>query len=162
MENFYLSIILVQLYACITGGLVFDGPVIQPSSLRVRTPVGEIIGKLKTIQFDGRQYHVKEFLGIPYAEPTNGENRFRKPVPKAVFTAPFNALDYGPVCLQKRAFVGQAITMSEDCLSLNIFVPLMDSAKVKKRCKGVGWILIQMYHCGKFDSIIPYFVLVLL
>ena len=112
--------ILLQLH-CFQGFLFNDG------SITVQTPVGDIIGTLHNIHFDGQHYQVKEFLGIPYAEPPIGDKRFRKPVPKAAFTKPFNASDFGPKCLQGPSPVvpaGQNFPMSEDCLYLNIFAPV--------------------------------------
>ena len=112
--------ILLQLQ-CFQGFLIYDG------SITVQTPVGDIIGTLHNIHFDGQHYQVKEFLGIPYAEPLIGDKRFRKPVPKAAFTKPFNASDFGPKCLQGPSPVvpaGQDFPMSVDCLYLNIFAPV--------------------------------------
>ena len=114
----FLSILL-QLH-CFQGFLVNDG------SVTVQTPVGDIIGTLHNIHFDGQYYQVQEFLGIPYAEPPIGDKRFRKPIPKAAFTRPFNASDFGPKCLQVPSpYVpaGQDFPMSEDCLYLNVFAP---------------------------------------
>jgi carboxylesterase type B len=63
------------------------------------------------------------FLGIPFAETTAGENRWK--APKPVGSLPkggFEATAYGPSCAQ--AMSGTAITdQSEDCLSLNIWTP---------------------------------------
>ncbi|KAL4861030.1 hypothetical protein BDV12DRAFT_77146 [Aspergillus spectabilis] len=64
------------------------------------------------------------FLGIPFAESTAGENRWK--APKAISSFPgdsFDATAYGPSCAQ--AMSGTAITaQSEDCLNLNVWTPL--------------------------------------
>lgn len=63
------------------------------------------------------------FLGIPFAETTAGENRWKAPKPIGSFpNGHFEATAYGPSCAQ--AMSGTAIThQSEDCLSLNIWTP---------------------------------------
>ena len=63
------------------------------------------------------------FLGIPFAETTAGENRWKAPQPIDAFQGGyFEATSYGPSCAQVMS--GNAITeQSEDCLSLNIWTP---------------------------------------
>lgn len=63
------------------------------------------------------------FLGIPFAETTAGENRWKAPKPITSFpNGRLEATAYGPSCAQ--AMSGTAITdQSEDCLSLNIWTP---------------------------------------
>lgn len=107
-------------FCCVYGIFVIPG---APNFVVIHTPVGEIIGKYETVQFDGQRYTVKEFLGIPYAEPPIGNNRLKKPIPKAPFKSPFFAMDYGAGCLQDPSNLAKNITLSEDCLFLNIFVP---------------------------------------
>lgn len=78
--------------------------------------------------------HVRQFLGIPYAEPPVGEHRFRPPVTKRPYRATLNATSYGPVCMQydngapsvyNQLLHGYnvGVGMSEDCLTLNIWTP---------------------------------------
>ena len=104
------------------------GFLVDVGIVKVLTPVGEIAGKLHNVQFDGNQYQIKEFLGIPFAEPPIGERRWRKPVPKAAFNSTFNAFDFAPACLQGPNPVATAavkIPKSEDCLYLNVFAPVL-------------------------------------
>jgi carboxylesterase type B len=63
------------------------------------------------------------YLGIPFAETTAGENRWKAPKPISSFpNGHFEATAYGPSCAQ--AMSGTAITsQSEDCLNLNIWTP---------------------------------------
>ena len=114
-----LVVALVQFH-CLDGFLLKN----IVNVVNVVTPVGEIIGQIEAFNFDGNRYNVKEFLGIPFAEPPTGNRRFRKPVPKSNFTHAFHAFDFGPACLQKSdGVIGVHIPVSEDCLFLNIFSP---------------------------------------
>ncbi|KAE8350047.1 carboxylesterase [Aspergillus coremiiformis] len=63
------------------------------------------------------------FLGIPFAQSTAGQNRWKAPQPlRKSVTAEFDATAYGPSCAQ--AMSGNAIVaQSEDCLNLNIWTP---------------------------------------
>ncbi|KAL3485267.1 Alpha/Beta hydrolase protein [Aspergillus germanicus] len=69
------------------------------------------------------------YLGIPFAETTAGENRWK--APKSLTSFPggsFDATAYGPSCAQ--AMSGTAITaQSEDCLNLNIWTPSKGKGK---------------------------------
>lgn len=77
---------------------------------------------------------VNAFLGIPYAEPPIGPLRFMAPVALQKTQSPASgplrdATHFGPVCYQfhYRTVMGDALVetsgQSEDCLSLNVFVP---------------------------------------
>ena len=117
----FIGLLLIfTTHGCLSARSAFD-----PSrTVTVKTPVGEIVGKVETIKFDGDSYDVTEFLGIPYAEPPVGANRFKKSLPRAPFTAAFSAFDYGATCLQPPGEdLTHKVTIEEDCLFLNIFVP---------------------------------------
>ena len=104
------------------------GFLVDVGIVNVQTPVGEIAGKLHDVHFDGKQYQIKEFLGIPFAEPPIGQRRWQKPVPKAAFNSTFNAFDFSPACLQGPNPVATEIVKipkSEDCLYLNVFAPVL-------------------------------------
>lgn len=60
------------------------------------------------------------FLGIPFAESTGGQNRWKAPQRLASSqTAEYNATQYGASCAQ--AMSGDSIVaQSEDCLNLNV------------------------------------------
>ncbi|XP_022100211.1 uncharacterized protein LOC110984375 [Acanthaster planci] len=75
------------------------------------------------------------YKGIPYAEAPIGQLRFAKPQPKRPWLSNGTALDateYGPICIpglfgqgMYRTLSAQppTVSQSEDCLTLNIFVP---------------------------------------
>ena len=140
-----LSFSVILLHIVCIHGILLDGIYI-PKPLTVRTGVGEIYGKVKIVTFDGQHYQLQEFLGIPYAEPPVGVNRLRKPIPKSPFTSPFSANNYGASCLQQPSGPLENLTMSEDCLFLNVFVPVT-SAVGRHGLPVMIWI-----HGGGFVS----------
>ncbi|MFI6290667.1 carboxylesterase/lipase family protein [Nonomuraea sp. NPDC050790] len=69
---------------------------------------------------------VTSFLGIPYAEPPFGPNRFAAPVPKAPWEGTFEAVRFGPAPPQVAMMAGLARWSSADgldCLSVNVWTP---------------------------------------
>lgn len=90
----------------------------------VKTTGGPVCGK--TLEVEGKP--VLAFLGIPFAESTAGPNRFQPPVPKAPWTAPFQATQFGNICPQNDDTPGLP-SQSEDCLSINIWTPNIDLSK---------------------------------
>lgn len=113
----WISGLVLSASAC--GGSTMDTgmpPVDQ--RLEVRTAQGVVRGRMQ----DGS----RAFLGIAYAAPPVGENRFRAPQPPASYSAVFEASDYGPACPQLAKDKLGAST-SEDCLTLNIWAPAKDA-----------------------------------
>ena len=94
----------------------------QPS---VTTTTGVVLGTFETVK-DGAV--VASFKGIPYAESPTGENRFMPPKPHTSWTTPYNAISFGPGCLQDGHNADVPTYQSEDCLQLNVFSP--DSSSV--------------------------------
>jgi acetylcholinesterase/cholinesterase len=111
----------------------------------VASKAGPVCGKLVTTA-SGKQ--ASAFLGIPFAESTAQNQRWKPPVPKQPWTQTLAALQYGPMCpqfvlpstataakpqqftsvhhqhaqaLNNKLF--QLTGQSEDCLSLNIWTP---------------------------------------
>ncbi|XP_064628462.1 fatty acyl-CoA hydrolase precursor, medium chain-like [Lineus longissimus] len=97
-------------------------------SVTVTTSVGDIIG------FDAiwGDKTLQKFHGIPFAQAPIGDLRFSPPVPRAPFLEPFPANKFGSPCPQQSEWLeklvfspeSQNFEMSEDCLSLNIYVPV--------------------------------------
>jgi para-nitrobenzyl esterase len=81
------------------------------------------------------------FLGIPFAKPPTGALRFMPPEPAACWSDVVDATDYGETCAQ---FKGIA-TGSEDCLSLNVWVPTHPSASSAPLP-----VIVWMYGGGNF------------
>ena len=67
---------------------------------------------------------VHRFLGIPYAEPPFGVNRFVPPVSRASWEGVFEADRYGLLCPQTGGgTLPPAFKEGEDCLNLNVWTP---------------------------------------
>ncbi|VDK18486.1 unnamed protein product, partial [Anisakis simplex] len=68
----------------------------QENPVEVDISSGKIRGFEST--FLGSQ--VRSFLGVPFAEPPIGENRFKPPVPKSAWTDTLDATKPSPACYQ--------------------------------------------------------------
>ncbi|KAG8560271.1 hypothetical protein GDO81_014872 [Engystomops pustulosus] len=105
----------------------------------VRTEDDTIIetkqGKVSGIKKSVISHTVTAYLGIPYGEAPTGQKRFQKPEPRAPWEGIYQATDFGNSCYQNKeeldSFIDMIGTdewsikneMSEDCLSLNVWVP---------------------------------------
>lgn len=69
---------------------------------------------------------VEAWRGIPFAQTTGGQNRFRPPVPlhlsASSATTPFDASTFGPVCPGTASRIPGMLD-GEDCLNLNVYRP---------------------------------------
>ncbi|XP_063786767.1 neuroligin-2 isoform X2 [Pseudophryne corroboree] len=90
---------------------------------------------------------VVQYLGVPYATPPIGERRFQPPEAPASWTETRNATMFAPVCPQNLhgmlpgimlplwftenmdVVAGYVQNQSEDCLYLNVYVPLEDDIR---------------------------------
>lgn len=71
---------------------------------------------------------VETFKGIPYAEPPVGDLRWKAPVAAAPWKGLRDASAFGASCIQPNyppnsVYADNPATMSEDCLTLNIWTP---------------------------------------
>ncbi|XP_051967926.1 neuroligin-1 isoform X9 [Xyrauchen texanus] len=95
---------------------------------------------------------VIQFLGVPYAAPPTGERRFQPPEPPIPWSDIRNTTQFGPVCPQIllegrlpdvmlpvwftnsiEVVLSYVQDQSEDCLFLNIYVPMEDGPLSKKQ-----------------------------
>jgi para-nitrobenzyl esterase len=85
----------------------------------IATAQGPVVGQAE------KNLAVCSYKGIPYAAPPKGELRFRLPRPPTARTGTLAALDYGPSCVQNEIFGagGKSKSISEDCLTLNVWRP---------------------------------------
>ena len=109
---------------------------ILPFKVEVNTVYGRVRGTTYQVASPALYQsflYVSNFLGIPYAAPPTGENRFQLPrEPDVRYNALYDATYFRSSCYQDRAgeiFIRQhipdfpATNFSEDCLYLNIFAP---------------------------------------
>ncbi|NVO17195.1 MAG: carboxylesterase family protein [Rhodoplanes sp.] len=67
---------------------------------------------------------LREFKGIPYAEPPVGALRFAMPKPAKPWRGVRDAIHYGNACPQVSRYGLTAASDIEDCLTLNVTVPV--------------------------------------
>lgn len=108
--NFSLNVVLPALM--IGASILLTGCL--PSIFDVVTSYGTLRGTT-----DGT---VNTFLGVPYAQPPESVLRWRAPQPLQPWSGIRDASSNGAACVQGGQPTGSFIT-SEDCLSLNIWVP---------------------------------------
>ncbi|CCM00612.1 uncharacterized protein FIBRA_02648 [Fibroporia radiculosa] len=93
--------------------------------IRVSTPsAGVLTGFRDKFSF--------RFLGVQYAESTAGANRFHPPTAVTISSdTSRSALAYGSVCAQPPdADNGHLLHTDEDCMYLNVFSPIVNSATI--------------------------------
>ncbi|KAM7315230.1 acetylcholinesterase [Ixodes scapularis] len=79
---------------------------------------------------------VRAFLGIPFAEAPVGDLRFKKPEPKQPWNYVYNATSLPKMCSQPSVHltkfyqVNTENSVSEDCLFLNVFVPISNCTQM--------------------------------
>ena len=84
--------------------------------LVVRTQLGRVRGV--------QRYDVLEYRGIPYAAPPVGALRFALPHRATAWDSVLDASEFGFACPQQARFHLTDASSTEDCLTLNISVPL--------------------------------------
>ena len=113
MKRFPLLALALAALAVAPAAARADQPV-------VRAPAGAVRG----VAEQGLQV----FKGVPYATPPTGALRWKPPVEAPAWPGVRDAADFGPACLQPKPRAGNIYasplkSMSEDCLSLNIWTP---------------------------------------
>ncbi|XP_058026044.1 acetylcholinesterase-like isoform X3 [Ahaetulla prasina] len=110
--------------------LLLPFPLASSSASKGDTVVITRSGPIKGKRFLAGLRSVTAYLGIPYAEPPLGKLRFQKPLPHQPWKQTLEATSFGNSCPQfifrdvPEADIWSPKTpLSEDCLSLNIWVP---------------------------------------
>jgi carboxylesterase type B len=101
---------------------------------------GKVIGT--EVRARGHPQTLERFLGIPFAQSTGGENRFKPPIPLNASLGEFDASEFGERC---PAPPRDHLLQGEDCLNLNIWRP-------KKRVEGKKLPVLVHFHGGAFNS----------
>jgi para-nitrobenzyl esterase len=108
----------------------------------VRTTEGPVQGFVRN--------GVDEFLGIPYAAAPIGDLRWQPPKPHSSWTVALNATKFGNTCPQITelgVFAGP-VSLTEDCLYLNVFTTQGNSTEYAKKRPVLLWI----HGGGLFDG----------
>ncbi|KAK8789069.1 hypothetical protein V5799_021151 [Amblyomma americanum] len=123
---------LVTAWSCVI--FAFLGASSQADSdVTVNTTTGRLRGTVVATN-NGQ---VRAFLGVPFAEPPLGPDRFKKSKQKRPWEGVFNATSLPPMCLQQPLHfnnyykVRKIDPTSEDCLFLNVFTPLEPESSLK-------------------------------
>jgi len=111
---------LVALAACVAAFAAAPGA-IGDELVRVRVEGGWIAAPA-----DGS---VARFVGVPYARPPVGPLRWRPPQPPPAWSGVRDASAFGPSCMQPSPPhevlpSSPAATLSENCLTLNVWAPI--------------------------------------
>jgi para-nitrobenzyl esterase len=72
-----------------------------------------------------QQDNLRVFLGIPFAAPPVGDLRWKPPAQVEPWDGVKETIKYSPACPQP-AVIDPNLTMSEDCLYLNVWTPAAD------------------------------------
>jgi para-nitrobenzyl esterase len=95
-------------------------PVAAETQPVVKSPAGAVRGE--------QVGNLNVFKGIPYALAPTGSLRWKPPLPVPAWKGTRDATTFGPACIQPKPRSGsiyewELASMSEDCLSLNIWAP---------------------------------------
>lgn len=107
---------------------------VAPTAASAQSIVTTTLGDVRGTQQDG----AAAYLGIPYAAPPVGANRWREPQPAAPWQGVRDASRYGAACQQGVPAAWGPYTeeflstgaMSEDCLTLNLWKPRKVAGKL--------------------------------
>ena len=113
-HSIFRTCLVLAVFALLLGGMAKADPLI----------VGVDQGKLRGKLINGGA--VRAFLGVPYAAPPVGPKRWAPPQPALPWKGVMDATQYGHHCMQGHVFGDMQFPDagdSEDCLSLNVYVP---------------------------------------
>jgi len=108
------------------------------SEMSVQTQYGMVQGV--------REGTISSWKGIPYAQPPLGARRFRPPQPPEAWPDVRQTTQFGPMAMQPPSMPAELLrrlSMSEDCLTLNIWSPGADEKlrPVLVWIHGGGWLI---------------------
>ena len=137
---------MTMLKTFVTLHFILSGAFAARNGLLIPTAEGLVRGSLLV-------GNVRQFLGIPYAASTAGQNRFRPPVAPLARKGILHAAAFGPSCPQESTALNNAFgaigdtpspsTQNEDCLSVNIWAPAYG--------RPTGTAVMIWVHGGDFE-----------
>ncbi len=119
----------------ILGGAFSKAMAANAKDSSVQGPVASTTaGKIRGVVQENK---VLAFRGIPYGAPTGGANRFMPPVKPESWTGIKETIAWGPEAPQGphteipevAATIPKGLTISEDCLHLNVWTNGLDARK---------------------------------
>ena len=90
----------------------------------VKTSIGFIKGTEEIL--NSKKTH--NFMGIPYAEPPVGKQRWRPPIAKKLMSDVYKADSNKRICMQYQGMPSKTKEESENCLYLNVITPTLNSS----------------------------------
>jgi carboxylesterase type B len=109
-----LRLLFIGAIAIACGSIETVAQPVGTATKVVQTRFGAVAG-------DG--WDILAFKGIPYAAPPVGELRWKPPAPPASWEGVRTTTKFGADCMQKPGSSTRASSISEDCLTLNIWAP---------------------------------------
>lgn len=130
--HFSLLVVLLSPYL-IAGSPTPPSSDFSNRGLHIETSSGQVHGFINETAPS-----VRQFLGVPFAEPPLGELRFEPPLPIKRRSKPIDATTWAASCIQQLSTSASVFTevvqqflinggQSEDCLYLNIWAPLPEN-----------------------------------
>ncbi|PWZ02862.1 alpha/beta-hydrolase [Testicularia cyperi] len=144
---------LLVTFAALLLGLASARPSLTPilgraSQEKVSSPTIKLKqGKVQGYTDDN--YGLDVFLGVPYAKAPVGKLRFAKPVPIDASNDVIDATKFGDVCMQVNNTRGIDVTMSEDCLHIDVIRP--QGVKAGAKLPVLTWIYGGAFQVGATD-----------
>ena len=147
-----LLLAMVLVVAATLGGIyMYLSPEAPPAKVPSLSSV-RVVGSGEIVGFEGKAgSHV--WLGIPFAQPPVNDLRWRAPRPVVPRDSRREMLGFGDRCLQFPILPEgeQPRTLgSEDCLTLNVFAPMFEPAKVPE---GVDRLPVMFWIHGGGNTV---------
>ncbi|KAF5306378.1 hypothetical protein FQR65_LT18581 [Abscondita terminalis] len=121
-------------------------PIFKACEVLRQTQYGPICGAIARSRLANSSTQFYYFTGVPYAHPPVGNLRFKEAQPPELWVLPKDATKQGNPCVQiSDSFMGNDVIGNEDCLTLEIAVPLNTTKNPMNLLPVMVWI-----HGGAF------------